>query len=147
MRQIHEKNIHGSEWTKYPSLFIKIMSINLHESSIKLIHGLFITVQRQQMNDVNMSYDYIFIITLDTKKPGSTQKCLVRHRNALLTMHQLTLPLLNIPFLLKSFSNYYLSNIFFKEPMHKFEKIPLSKRWSSEPPSGQGFTMHPTRTS
>ena len=33
----------------------------------------------------------------DTKKPGSTQKCLVRHKNALPSMHQWTLPLSNIP--------------------------------------------------
>ena len=32
----------------------------------------------------------------DTKKPGSTQKCPVRHKNALPSMHQLTLPLANI---------------------------------------------------
>ena len=29
----------------------------------------------------------------DTKKPGSTQKCPVQHKNALPSMHQLTLPL------------------------------------------------------
>ena len=34
---------------------------------------------------------------LDTKKPGWTQKCPVRHKNALPSMHQLTLPLSNIP--------------------------------------------------
>ena len=33
----------------------------------------------------------------DTKKSGSTQKCPVRHKNALPSMPQLTLPLSNIP--------------------------------------------------
>ena len=33
----------------------------------------------------------------DTKKPGSTQKCPVRHKNVLPSMHQLTLPLSNTP--------------------------------------------------
>ena len=33
----------------------------------------------------------------DTKKPGSTQKCPARHKNALPSMHQLTLPLSNTP--------------------------------------------------
>ena len=33
----------------------------------------------------------------DRKKPGSTEKCPVRQKNALPRMHQLTLPLSNIP--------------------------------------------------
>ena len=33
----------------------------------------------------------------DTKKSGSTQKCPVPHKNALPSMHQLTLPFSNIP--------------------------------------------------
>ena len=34
---------------------------------------------------------------LNTKKPGLTQKCPVRHKNALPSMHQLTFPLSNPP--------------------------------------------------
>ena len=50
------------------------------------------------------------------------------------------------PFILKSFSNF--NQIFcFKEPIHEFKEIPLPKRCNSRPRSGQGFTMHPTKTS
>ena len=51
----------------------------------------------------------------DTKKPGSTQKCPVRHKNALPSLHQLTLPLWSIPppLLWEFFFLQFYSNILF----------------------------------
>ena len=50
----------------------------------------------------------------DRKKPGSTEKCPVRQKNALPRMHQLTLPLSNIP------PPPPLRNIFFQFFSHIF---------------------------
>ena len=47
----------------------------------------------------------------DRKKPGSTEKCPVRQKNALPRMHQLTLPLSNIP--PPPYSEKYFFPIFF----------------------------------
>ena len=50
----------------------------------------------------------------DRKKPGSTEKCPIRQKNALPRMHQLTLPLSNIP------PPPPLRNIFFQFFSHIF---------------------------
>ena len=59
----------------------------------------------------------------DTKKPGSTHKCPVRHKNALPSMHQLALLLSNIPpapsVRYMFFQSY--SNILFWEPIEKWK--------------------------
>ena len=49
----------------------------------------------------------------DTKKPGWTQKCSVRHKNALPSIHQLTLPLSNTPLSVKNMFFQFYSNILF----------------------------------
>ena len=53
---------------------------------------IFITLVRHNKSPVRQQNAWF-----DTKKPSSTQKCPVRHKNALPSMHQMTLPLSNIP--------------------------------------------------
>ena len=52
----------------------------------------------------------------DTKKPGSTQKCPVRHKNVHPSMHQLTLPLSNTlpPPVRNIFFHFFSNNLFFR---------------------------------
>ena len=56
----------------------------------------------------------------DRKKPGSTEKCPVRQKNALPSMHQLTLPLSNIPPSSEKYFFQFYSHIF-KEPIEKWK--------------------------
>ena len=83
----------GSEWviTSESFMWIKLHIGALNTLLVRLILNNYNTrlTQKSPVRQQNAWFD--------TKKPGSTQKCPVPHKNALPSMHQLTLPLSNIP--------------------------------------------------